>query len=115
MNQTVRQVRDFFVSLKLTVVLLAFSIVLIFAATLAQVDLGIWAVQQEFFHSFVAFWHIGSLYVPLPGGYLLGGLLLINLVSAHIYRFKLTWRKAGIFLTHLGIILLLVGELLSGL
>jgi hypothetical protein len=115
MNQTVRQVRNFFVSLKLTVVLLALGMVLIFAATLAQVNLGIWAVQKEFFHSFIAVWHVGVLYVPLPGGYLVGGLLLINLIAAHVYRFKLSAKKAGIFLTHLGLILLLVGELLSGL
>lgn len=115
MNATVRRLRNFFVSLKLTVALLALGMVLIFAATLAQVDMGIWGVQKEFFHSFFAIWHIGPLYVPLPGGYLVGGLLLINLIAAHVYRFKLTWRKAGIFLTHLGLILLLVGELLSGL
>ncbi|HEX2852338.1 MAG TPA: cytochrome c biogenesis protein ResB [Opitutaceae bacterium] len=115
MNNTVRQVRDFFVSLKLTVVLLALGILLIFAGTLAQVNLGIWAVQKQFFQSFIAIWHIGKLYVPIPGGYLVGGLLLINLIAAHIYRFQLTWKKAGIQLTHLGVILLLVGELLSGL
>ncbi len=52
MNDTLRQFRDFFVSLKLTVVLLALSIVLIFWATLAQVQLGIWGVQEKFFHTF---------------------------------------------------------------
>ena len=44
MSDLVRQFRDFFVSLKLTVALLAFSILLIFAATLDQVNLGIYAV-----------------------------------------------------------------------
>jgi hypothetical protein len=115
MNATIRSLRNFLVSLKLTVVLLALSLVLIFAATLSQVNLGIWAVQQEFFHSFVAIWHVGSLYVPLPGGYLVGGLLLINLIAAHIYRFKLEGRKFGILIVHLGLILLLIGELVSGL
>jgi hypothetical protein len=58
----------------------------------------------------------GDLMVPVfPGGYLIGGLLLINLICAHIYRFKLSWRKLGIWLTHIGVILLLVGELVSGL
>lgn len=115
MNHPLRQVRDFFVSLKLTVALLALGMILVFAGTLAQVNLGIWAVQEEFFRSFIAIWHVGPLYVPLPGGYLVGGLLLINLIAAHIYRFKFTWKKAGIQLTHIGLILLLVGELLSGL
>ena len=45
-----------------------------------------------------------------PGGYLIGWTLFINLVSAHVKRFKLTWAKSGIFLTHIGIILLLLGQ-----
>jgi hypothetical protein len=61
-------------------------------------------------------WNVRDVPVPIfPGGYLIGGLLLINLISAHVYRFKLTWRKAGIFLTHIGLILLLLGELITGL
>jgi hypothetical protein len=50
-----------------------------------------------------------------PGGYLLGGALLANLVTAHATRFRLSWRKSGIWLTHAGLILLLIGEGLSGL
>ena len=115
MSPAVRSVRDFFVSLKLTVVLLALSLILVFASTLAQVDLGIYTVQEEFYRSFVAIWHLGNLSIPLPGGYLVGGLLLGNLIAAHIYRLKLEWRKAGIQLTHSGLIVLLVGELITGL
>ena len=115
MIAVLRPLRDFFVSLRLTVVLLALSLVLVFASTLAQVDLGIYEVQQEFYHSFIAIWHVGRAFVPLPGGYLIGGFLLVNLISAHLYRLKLEWRKAGIQLTHSGLIVLLVGELLTGL
>ena len=49
MNDVTRQFRDFFVSLKLTVVLLALSLILVFAATLDQVNLGIWGVQEKYF------------------------------------------------------------------
>ncbi len=111
-----RQVHDLLVSLQLTVVLLVFSMLLIFAATLDQVNLGIWAVQEKYFRSFVVYAPMGRIVVPVfPGGYLVGGLLLANLVAAHLSRFKLTWRKSGIQLMHAGLILLLVGELLSGL
>ncbi len=113
-----RQFRDFFVSLKLTVVLLALSIILIFWATLSQVELGIWGVQEKFFHAFFVLGKIPGTDIPaplFPGGYFLGGLLLINLIAAHLYRFKLEWKKAGIQLTHIGVILLLIGELLTGL
>ncbi len=118
MTPITKQFRDFFVSLKLTVVLIALSIILIFWATLAQVHLGIWGVQEKFFHAFFVLEKIPGTDVPLPvfpGGYFLGGLLLLNLLAAHIYRFKLEWRKTGIQLTHLGVILLLIGELLTGL
>jgi hypothetical protein len=110
------QIRSVLVSLRLTVVLLALSIVLVFWATLDQVHLGVWAVQQKFFHSFVVSVRLGELQVPVyPGGYLIGGLLLVNLVCAHLFRLKATWRKSGIWLAHAGLILLLVGELVSGL
>ncbi len=118
MTPLVRQFRDFFVSLKLTVVLLALSIVLIFWATLAQVQLGIWGVQEKFFHTFFVLENIPGTAIPVPvfpGGYFLGGLLILNLVAAHLYRFKLEWKKAGIQLTHLGLILLLLGELITSL
>ncbi len=118
MPPLLRQFRDFFVSLRLTVGLLGLSLILVFWATVAQVNLGIWGVQEKFFHSFFVLEKIPGTAIPVPvfpGGYFLGGLLLINLVAAHVYRFKLEGRKAGILLTHTGLILLLVGELLSGL
>lgn len=106
----------FFVSLKLTVVLLAMSIILIFAATLDQVHLGVWGVQQKYFQAFIVLWNVKGIPVPVfPGGYFVGGLLLVNLIAAHAFRFKLSWKKSGIILAHTGIILLLVGELLTGL
>lgn len=111
-----RQLRDTFVSLRLTVVLLVFGMLLVFAATLDQVNLGIWAVQQKYFRSFIVYSNVGSVAVPVfPGGYLIGGLLLLNLLAAHAYRFTLAWRKVGILLVHSGLIILLIGELLSGL
>ncbi|MFT5826578.1 MAG: hypothetical protein ACI8ZW_002092, partial [Yoonia sp.] len=42
----------FFASLRLTVVLLALSMVLIFFGTLAQVETGIWKTQKDYFESF---------------------------------------------------------------
>jgi hypothetical protein len=118
MHDITRQFRDFFVSLQLTVALLIFSLILVFAATLDQVNLGIWAVQEKYFRSFFVMWHAPNSDVALPifpGGYIIGGLLLINLLAAHIYRFQMTWRKLGIQLAHAGLIVLLIGELITGL
>lgn len=52
------------VSLKLTILLLAFSMVLVFAATLDQVNLGTWAVREKYFRSFVVYRQVGSLAIP---------------------------------------------------
>jgi len=104
----------FFTSLRLTVVCLGFAILLVFLGTLAQVDLGLYKAQNEFFRSFIVFWAPkGAAWkMPvLPGGYLVGGVLLINLIASHVTRFKLTKAKIGIWLTHLGLILLLLGQL----
>lgn len=106
----------FFTSLKLTVTLLALSILLIFWATLAQVKLGIWGVQEHFFRTFFVLTYVKDIPLPVfPGGYFIGGLLLLNLIAAFLYRFKFTWKRSGLLLSHFGLILLLVGELLSGL
>jgi len=116
MNDIVRQFRDFFVSIKLTVVLLSLSMILVFAATLDQTNLGIWGIQTKWFRSFIVIQEMRGIPVPVfPGGYFIGSLLLINLISAHIYRFKFAWKKAGIVLTHIGLILLLIGELMIGI
>ena len=111
-----RDARDLIVSLKLTVVLILLSIILILVATLDQVNLGIWVVQAKYFNTFIVYWPVGSLSLAVfPGGYTLGGLLLLNLAAAHLYRFQFTWRKLGIWLVHAGLVLLLVGQLLTGL
>ncbi len=96
---------------------------LIFFGTLAQVETGIWKTQKDYFESFLVVWHYPQTWIsydqlfwiaiPMLGGYLLGGLLLINLICAHVTRFKFTLKKSGIFLVHFGLILLLVSELLT--
>ena len=105
-------------SLQLTVALLGLSLAMIFVATLDQVHLGVWGVQQKYFHSFFVMAKVPGTDFTLPvfpGGYLLGGALLLNLVTAHADRFRMAWKKSGIWLTHAGLILLLIGEGLSGL
>lgn len=104
----------FFTSLRLTVVCLALGIVIVFFGTLAQVNEGLWQAQDRWFKSYFIWWNPGggSLQVPvLPGGYLVGIVLLVNLLAAHIKRFQFTIKKVGIHLTHAGIVLLLVGQL----
>lgn len=104
----------FFTSLRLTVVLLAFAIVLVFIGTVAQVDEGLYSAQSRYFRQWIVLGlDLFGRRVPmiLPGGYLIGTMLLLNLLAAHIYRFQLSVKKIGIQLAHAGVILLLVGQL----
>jgi len=107
---------DVFSSLKLTIVCLILGLVLVFAGTLAQVDMGLYKAQNEFFRSLFIKWGPAgaSWKIPVfPGGYLVGSVLLLNLVTAHFRRFKFTRKKAGIWMIHVGLILLLLGQLLT--
>jgi hypothetical protein len=104
----------FFTSLRLTVVLLALAIVLVFVGTLAQVDEGLYNAQARYFRQWLVFsFDVSGHHIPLlfPGGYLIGTMLVLNLVAAHVYRFQLSWKKIGIQIVHAGVILLLVGQL----
>jgi hypothetical protein len=113
-------------SLRITVVLFVLSILLVLFGTLAQVDAGIWTVMKQYFRSAYV-WVPLQLFVPrtividhgfgfpFPGGWLLGGLLLANLLAAHAIRFKMTWKRSGIFLIHAGIIVMMVSELVTGM
>jgi hypothetical protein len=102
-------------SLRLTVALLSYSMVLIFIATIAQVHLGIHEVVKTFFRAWIAWYDVmpgaSTIEVPLPGGALVGTSLIINLLAAHGLRFRKT--KMGMLLIHLGILILLLGEVFT--
>jgi hypothetical protein len=111
-------------SLRVTVVLFVLSIVLVFAGTLAQVDAGILTVVAKYFRSFYVWIPLQIFFprtlkvgggFPFPGGWLLGSLLLVNLLAAHAIRFKATWKRSGIILLHAGLIVIMVSELVTGL
>ncbi len=133
----------FFTSLKLTVTLLALGIVLVFLGTMGQEPLGLYAAQTKFFKGLFVdvgpMWAAlsktadmalqsvgGSFPVPsaeaamsapripvFPGGYLVGGLLLINLIAAHTRYYKPGKTKVGIIMIHAGVVLLLAGQFLT--
>ncbi len=109
-----RWVLELLSSLKLTIVCLALAMIVVFVGTMAQVELGIHAAQARFFQSAFVWLPLGGFSVPvLPGGHLLGAVLLVNLITAHVRRFRLSWSKFGIHIIHGGLILMLVGGLLT--
>ena len=40
---------------------------------------------------------------PFFGGWALGTAMLINLLAAHLVRFRMTWKRSGIFIIHAGV------------
>jgi len=101
-------------SLKLTVVCLSAAMVLVFVGTLAQVDGGIHDVQKRYFQSLFVRWPDAPGGIPVfPGGHLIIIVLLINLLTAHIRRFRWTAAKIGIHLIHGGLVVMLLGALLT--
>ncbi len=111
-------------SLRITVVLFVLSILLVFFGTLAQVDSGIWTVMSQYFRSAFVWVPLQIFFprtvvvsgaFPFPGGWLLGGLLLANLLAAHAIRFKVSWKRSGILLIHAGLIVMMLSELITGL
>lgn len=105
-------------SLRLTVFCLAAAMVLVFAGTLAQRSLDPFVVQTRYFQSWMVWWEAspGGFRMPMfPGGHLIGAVLLANLLVSLIARFRLTWRKTGTQLIHLGLIIMLAGGLITDL
>lgn len=113
-------------SLRLTVSLLAMSMFLVFAGTLAQQHDGVWTVVDRYFRSPIVRIPI-NIFVPagikpppdamaffFPGGLTIGVVLFFNLVSAHVVYFKYSVKRLGIIVMHAGVILLLVGEFVTG-
>lgn len=103
-------------SLKFTIACLALLLVLVACCTLAQVNLGTFGAVKVYMRSFFVYANVGSWRVPVfPGGGLVGGLLLVNLAAAQAKRLEVSWRKAGLWIIHFGLILLFVGEFVTGI
>ncbi|MBI1327322.1 MAG: hypothetical protein GC136_06725 [Alphaproteobacteria bacterium] len=85
---------------------------LLVIGTLAQQNAGIYEVQQTYFHSWI-FFLFGV--VPFPGGFTLIGLTALSLFIKTIFFSEWKWQKAGIIITHMGVLLLLLGGMVTTL
>ncbi len=115
MNRTGAKLWDAVTSLKLTIACLAALMILVVACTIAQVRLGTLGAVNLYMRSWFYWMDLGRLSIPIfPGGALVGLMLMLNLVAAQGRRLELSWRKAGIWIVHAGLILLFVGEFVTG-
>jgi hypothetical protein len=51
----------------------------------------------------------------MPGGYVVGPLLALNLVFSHLRYFRMRWGMVGISIIHAGVLLLLIGQLVTNI
>jgi hypothetical protein len=108
---------DVITSLKLTIVCLAALMVLVVSCTLAQVHLGTWGAVNLYMRGWLVWWDVpGTVFsLPIfPGGALVGLVLIVNLIAAQVRRLELSWKKAGLWIVHAGLILLVAGEFVTG-
>lgn len=120
-----RSLLNIFASLRLTAWLLLASLILIFFGTLDQVELGVRGAQIKYFENVLATWgypanwplgeYLRVVHLPIPGGYLLGPLLVLNLFCAHFKHFRPRWSIGGIAMIHIGILLLIFSQLATQL
>ncbi|TBR23505.1 hypothetical protein EPO15_05830 [bacterium] len=103
-------------SLKLTLACIGLLMLLITACTLEQATLGTFGSVQKYFRSAFLYMSLGPVRLPwFPAGGVVGTALLVNLVAGFLTRFEWSRRKAGIYLTHLGLVVLVLGEFLTGM
>lgn len=105
---------DFLASYALACILFVLLLVLVFLGTLDQVDNGLYHATQRYFTSMFVIHHMfGVIPVPLPGVHLLLILLAANVICGGMIRIKKDWRRYGVIIVHLGILVLLFGGIVQ--
>ncbi len=88
---------------------LPWLMVLLFLGTIAQKNMGIYEVTQIYFNS----WFLWVGPIPLPGGLMTLGAIFLTLTVKFIFFSQWSLNHAGIILTHFGVLLLLLGGLVT--
>ena len=82
---------------------------LLIFGTVAQKHMGIYEAQTMYFSSWFMF--LGP--IPLPGGFLTLGLIFSTLLVKFIFFSQWSLKQSGIILTHFGVLILLLGGLIT--
>ena len=91
--------------------LMPLLILLLIAGTVTQRWIGLYEAHQTFFASFIIW--LGP--IPLPGGYIILGLLAANLTAKFLLKSEWSIKKSGIILAHMGTLILLIGGLITSI
>ncbi len=88
---------------------LPWLMVLLVIGTLAQKEMGLYLAHQTYFAAWIVW--LGPL--PVPGTYPTLGLITLSLAIKFIFKSPLNFAYSGTWLTHLGILILLLGGLVT--
>ncbi len=103
-------------SLWLSVALLALLTLMTWLGTRAQEHMGLFMAQKKYFESWLYVERLaGIVPFPLPGGMTLMSVLFVNLLIGGLVKVRWKWQKAGILITHIGIVLLLGAGFVKGM
>lgn len=106
-----------FASFKLASTLFLLLLVLTWLGTLEQTEVGLYTAVAKYF-SYESFFVIPKLNghtlpLILPGGYWVCALLFLNILAGGVIRIRKNWRNFGVILSHFGILLLLLGGMVT--
>ncbi|MBI4913562.1 MAG: cytochrome c biogenesis protein ResB [Acidobacteria bacterium] len=95
---------------------MALLMALVLLCTLAQVELGTLAAVNTYMRAWIVFYKTKAGFsIPVfPGGTLVGLVFALNLMALTAKRLGFAWNKAGLWFVHVGLILLVLGEFVSG-
>ncbi|MCP5048192.1 MAG: cytochrome c biogenesis protein ResB [bacterium] len=109
-NGLVMKVMENMASMKVTVVCLALLAVLVVWGTVYQSGYGLYQAQHKFFYSWVF-----MIYdvIPFPGTVMVLFVLFVNLICSFVLRMTFRLLNIGNIITHLGLMLMLMGGFFS--
>ncbi|MBN1602765.1 MAG: cytochrome c biogenesis protein ResB [Chitinispirillaceae bacterium] len=99
-------------SIKLTIICLIITFILVAGGTVYQIDNGLLAAQDRFFSSWGLFL-FG--FILFPGMKTIAIILSLNLILNGLKSFSLSFKKSGVLLMHIGIIVLFAGTALASI
>jgi hypothetical protein len=103
--------------MQVTIVSMALLMALVVLCTLAQTDMGTFGAVHVYMRSFLVWRYFPGIpfAVPVfPGGALVGTVLVLNLLAALVKRIDRNFQKSGLWIAHLGLVLLVAGEFSTG-
>jgi hypothetical protein len=113
MQRVLERALAIFSSLGLSCVLLILLAILTWLGTLEQQHSGLFDVQRKYFESLFLVHEAGPIPIPLPGAALVMGVLFANLIVGGMLRLRRGVATVGVFVTHVGIALLIVAGLIK--